>query len=146
MKLTLSQAKVNDKIVVTDEFILSKLPKLKNKELIVSVIKNSGNRLFCQYFSPDTGSGTLKVTIDPEIKIVGKEDLLLLSQFLKQERYKDKKPKSVSINVNGVVSEYNISDGFWFQNPKNIKLTFLYKSSPLGYSIPGSSIVKSFNY
>jgi hypothetical protein len=145
MEKMLSQSKVNDRIVVIDDYILSKIPQLKDRELIVSVIKKSGHRIFCQYFSPDTGSGTIKLTIDAKIKVVGKEDFLTLANFLKQQRYQTNKPKNVTINTNGSVSEYSIAPGFWEQNPNNIRLKCLCQSFII-YSIPGSSIVKSFNY
>jgi len=145
MEKKLSQAKANDRIVITDDYILSKLPQMKDKELIVSVVKKSGNRMFCQYFAPDTGSGTLKVTIDPTIKVVGNENLTSLATFLKQERHQEYKPKSVSVNVNGSIKEYTIEPGFWSQNAKNIRLRYLFVSC-FEYTVPGSSIVKSFNY
>jgi len=143
--MKLSNARANDKIKIVDENLLSKIPQLRNKELIVSVVKYSGNRLFCQYFSPTSGSGTLKVTYDPEIEILSKEDILTLSEFLQKERWANRKPVSLTLNINGNLSQYQIPDSFWSQNFKNIRLKGLMKAG-MSYSVPGSSIVKDYQY
>jgi phosphopentomutase len=142
--IRLTNARVSDKIRITDEKLLQAIPKLKERTLIVSVIKRSGQRIFCQYFSPETGCGTLKVTYDPNIEIIGKEEIITLSTLLRTEKYSQKRPTSVTININGSISEYNLNADFWEQNYNNIRLKHLIKGLS-NYSVPGSSIVKSFS-
>ena len=140
----LTNARISDKIRITDEKLLQAIPKLKERTLIVSVIKKSGQRIFCQYFSPETGCGTLKVTYDPNIEIVGKEEITTLSTLLRTEKYSQKRPTSVILNISGSISEFTLANGFWEQNYNNIKLKYLMKGLS-NYSVPGSSIVKSFS-
>lgn len=136
----LSSVRVNEKIKIIDEAIIAKLPKLKDKTLICSVIKKSGNRLFFQYVSPETGSGTLKVTSNPMCEVLGVENILTLSKFIIDYRDKNERPTVLVLNINGSLSTFDVDTRFWEQNPSNIKLKFLKKNMSL-YSVPGSAIV-----
>lgn len=136
----LSNVRAGEKVRIIDEAILTRFPRLKDRELICSVIKKSGARLFFQYFSPQTGSGTLKLVSNPLVEIVSKEDILTLAQFLKNNRYKQERPAGIVLNINGELGSFAIAEGFWEQNPSNIKLRFV-KQYGSNYSVPGSSIV-----
>lgn len=136
----LSNVRAGEKVVVIDESILAKFPRLRDRELICSVVKKSGARLFFQYFSPQVGSGTLKLICDPLVQVLSKEKIETLAQFLKDNRYKQERPSGIILNINGELGSFVIAEGFWEQNPSNIKLRFV-KQYGSNYSVPGSSIV-----
>lgn len=138
---TLCEVRQGEKIKIIDEDLLKRLPRLKDKTLICSVLKQSGRRMFFQYFSPETGAGTLKAIGNPKVEVLGKEDFLSLAKFIVENRYKETKPTRVELNINGRISEFDIAPDFWFQNPKNIRIRHL-KAQGITYSVPGASIVK----
>ena len=136
----LSNVRAGEKVRIIDEAILARFPRLKDRELICSIVKKSGTRLFFQYFSPQTGSGTLKLVSNPLVEVVSKENILTLAQFLMNHRHKLERPKGIILNINGNLDSFTIAEGFWSQNPSNIKLRFV-KQYGSNYSVPGSSIV-----
>jgi len=140
----LSQVRPNEKIKIVDVELLSRMPRLKDREFICSIVKRSGSRLFFQYFSTDKGSGTLKLISDAMVEVVSVESTLTLSSLLLQHRYEndDKRPKNIMINTNGRLDTYEIdASRFWSQTPTNIRLKGL-KQYGCSYSVPGSSLVK----
>jgi len=134
------QLRTGDKFKIVDAELLKRFPSLKNRELVVSVIKKSGKRIFIQYNSPQSGSGTLKlIRSNVKIKIIGKSKILTLSSFLIDNKYL-RKGEKITLNINGRVEDFDIMDGFWNQNPKNI---YAHKIEKYGreYRVPFSSIV-----
>lgn len=138
---TLSEVREGEKIKIVDAELLNKIPRLRNRTLICSVIKFNGRLTYFQYFSPETGSGTLRTPNNPKVEVLGKEDFVSLSRFMQDNRFKEVRPTRIELNINGHIEEFDVEIGFWHQNPKNIKLKGLSRFGTQ-YSVPGSSIVK----
>lgn len=151
---TLWSVNSGDKIRIIDEVLLKQLPKLKDKEMIVSVVKNQSGCIFFQYFDSNKGCGTLKIPFKYGsicVEVLGKTDIQTLGNLIKDYNTKwelrdTQKPTEITLNINGRVESFKVGNEFefWNQNYNNIKLTHLTKWGQR-YSIPGSSIVVSHN-
>jgi hypothetical protein len=133
------------KIQIIDKEILKKFPSLKSRTLICSVVKRSGSRLFFQYFSKETGSGTLKLLSNPIVKVIEDKAGLTLANFLTKYRYENVKPTTVTVTTGGSSCEFMITPAFWNQTVTNIRLTGLTTRSSeiMGskWRVPGSALV-----
>ena len=127
---------------VTDPRLLSTLPTLNGVALVFSSIKRSGRRTFVQVNSP-RGTITLKlVSEDAAIEILSDEErLLTLSHVINKYKHRNLRPFQLEVNCNGEIMIYNVTDEFWNQNPKNIKVKHLSSRGEF-YRIPSASIVR----
>jgi len=121
---------------IVDDVLLDKFPKLRGEFLTLSIAKKSGPRTYIQYNLNGVAS-TLKLLVDYEIQIQGKQEMEPLASLIRAFKFSDRRPSHVRIRGNNEELIYKIDSDFWDQNSQNIRLKGL---SQFGqkYKIPGA--------